>query len=249
MDILILLFLFIGGIAAGSFASVVGGGGLLSLPILFFVGLSAHQAIATNRFAVVLLEFVSALRFNKANKIHWRMAIPFCLCAMAGSAIGAIISLSLDTKMLNVIISPLMLIALWIVLDKDKFLRTSSGNPKSPVLVSAIIFLLSIYGGFLGTGYGFFVIIALTLFGLPFIESAALARVVGFCMSFVALLVFLPSGTINYAYGLSLGLGYAIGSWIGIGVALKKGEPYIKGLLVVVGVLTAAKLLFDAFAT
>jgi len=65
-------------------------------------------------------------------------------------------------------------------------------------------------------------------------------------MSLAGTIVFAQSGAIHLAYGLSLGAGFAIGSWIGIGVALKRGEGYIKTLLFIIMGLSLIKLLSDA---
>ena len=66
-------------------------------------------------------------------------------------------------------------------------------------------------------------------------------------MSLTGTIVFLQGGVINYFYGLSLGIGFAIGSWIGIGLAVKKGDNYIRTLLIVVMALSLIKLLSSVF--
>lgn len=64
-------------------------------------------------------------------------------------------------------------------------------------------------------------------------------------MSATSAIVFVQNGVINYSYGLILGGGFAVGSWIGIGFALKKGNEYIRSLLAVIMILTLIKLLSD----
>ena len=48
-------------------------------------------------------------------------------------------------------------------------------------------------------------------------------------------------------YGSTVGggPGFSIGSWIGIGIALKRGDNYIKGLIFFVIVLSVIKLITD----
>lgn len=242
------IILFIGGILGGFYAANVGGGALLSFPLLILTGLSTTNAIATQRFAAVVLELVSALKFHKEKQLNLKVGLFLSLFAIAGAAIGARIVLSINEKTLNLVVSALFLFAFFILLNRDRLKIKEKGMTQKNLVLAAIsTFLLSIYGGFFGAGFGFFIIIVLVLLGFNFIKSAAIGRIVGFFMSLTGTIVFAQSGAINLVYGVSLGAGFAIGSWIGIGVALKKGESYIKALLFIIMALTLLKLLADAF--
>ncbi|MBI4092200.1 MAG: sulfite exporter TauE/SafE family protein, partial [Candidatus Levybacteria bacterium] len=135
-----------------------------------------------------------------------------------------------------------------ILFNKDKFkIKEKNLTHKNFVLAALSIFLIAIYGGFFGAGFGFFSIVVLVLLGFSFMKSAAMARVIGFFMSLASTIVFIQNNVINYPFALSLGLGYAIGSWIGIGIAIKKGENYIKSLLIIITILTLFRLLGGFF--
>ena len=142
-----------------------------------------------------------------------------------------------------------MFFVIFIVLtSKNKLgLKEKKIDSKNMFVVNIIIFFLGIYAGFFGAGYGTFVMFLLVSLGYTFTKSAALSRVIGFITSFVATIVFAYSGLINYAYGLSLGAGFAIGAWIGVGVGLKKGDKYIKALFIGIIILTTTKLILGFF--
>ena len=53
--------------------SVVGGGGLISLPALMFVGLSPASAIATNKLAATMGTFTSAMYFIRSGKVDFKI--------------------------------------------------------------------------------------------------------------------------------------------------------------------------------
>ena len=106
---------------------------------------------------------------------------------------------------------------------KERNLQTSH-----KILTGISTFLLGIYGGFFGGGFGTFMMFLLVIMGFSFIKSAAISRVVGFLMSLSATIVFAQQGLIHYLYGIALGAGFAVGGWIGIGIALKKGDNYVK---------------------
>jgi len=240
--------LFFGGLAGGLYASSVGGGGLLSLPLLLWTGMPVQLALGTQRFAAVILELVSSIKFYKEKKVNLKLALPLGILAGCGSLIGVNLILALNQKTLSLIIA-ILLIAVYIAIKTQK--KWMKEKPvmsgKHYVLLVVAIFFLGIWGGFFGAGFGAFIMMPFLFFGYKFMESAAIGRVIGFFMSLFAMVVFAQHGLINYVYGTFLGGGFAIGSWIGINIALKKGEEYVKGLLTFVIIITAVKLLLDFF--
>ena len=52
MDIINLLMIFAVGVIAGSFGALTGGGSLITIPALIFLGLSPYSAMWTNRLGV-----------------------------------------------------------------------------------------------------------------------------------------------------------------------------------------------------
>lgn len=88
MEIIKLIIIFIGGIAGGLYGSTVGGGALISLPLLVLVGLPTHIALGTQRLAAVMLELASAIKFHRAGKLNFTLAFPLGIVAAVGSIIG-----------------------------------------------------------------------------------------------------------------------------------------------------------------
>ncbi|YAR64283.1 TSUP family transporter [Bacillus cytotoxicus] len=66
LQVIVLLVAF--GFLASFIDSVVGGGGLISLPALMFVGLSPASAIATNKLASTMGAFTSTIYFIRSKK-------------------------------------------------------------------------------------------------------------------------------------------------------------------------------------
>ena len=69
--ITLLLVLFIG-IVTGFFDSVIGAGGLISVPSLIFLGLPPQVAIATDRLGTLGQIFTALIKFWQAKKIVWK---------------------------------------------------------------------------------------------------------------------------------------------------------------------------------
>lgn len=246
MEPIYIIILFAGGILEGLYASTVGGGALVSIPLLFLTGLPIHVVIATNRLAAVFLEASSALRYYKEKALNIKYGVLFGLIAATGSFIGSNLVIKIDEKHLSLAAAILLLAVFAILMFKKQFGVTAQKMSRRHWILACIFtFLLGIYGGFFGAGFGTFITIVFILTGLSLLNSAAISRVVGLLMSVSAAIVFIFNGLVNYPYALSLGIGVAIGGWIGAGIAVKKGSKYVKLLLVIVILFTAGKLAMD----
>jgi len=241
IEFLIYPFVFSGGFIAGLYGSSVGSGGLISFPTLLLVGLPTHIAIATNRLAAVFLETSAAVRFHKEGAFKLQFGILLGLIAAIGSFIGSNIVLNMQKELLDqVVVAALSFTFLFFLFNGKK---KPKQKEKSSIALYASIFLLGIYAGFFGVGFGTFIMIPLVMFGCSYVRSAALSRVIGVIASLVAALVFAYEGVIDYPMGITLGLGYGLGGWIGAGISVKKGDRYIRVLLLFVIIFSVIKLL------
>lgn len=236
--------LLVGGFIAGLYGSSVGSGGLVSLPTLLLIGFPTQAAIATNRLAAVFGEGSSVLQFRRHRKLNTKIALPITITSVIGAFIGAQVVLSIPTDVLNLLFAGMMVLLLPVLLSKKFLEEQGDGQPKhSMVILCGGAFLLGLYNGFFGVGFGTFATIALAYEGLSLIQSAAIARFVGFFASIASLLTFAAFGTVNFVEGTVLGIGFALGAWIGVSVSLKRGNGYIRLLLIVVVLASVAKLL------
>jgi uncharacterized membrane protein YfcA len=232
IDIVVLL---LGGVIGGLYGASVGGGALFTLPLLLLLGLPPHLALGTQRLAAVMLELSSSIKFHRAKKLNLRLALLLSFFAAIGSIIGVKILVNISANALNVIIGILLVTAAVVLLNKDRLnLEKYKLHPHNLRLLIPTSLLLGFYGGFFGAGFGAFSVIALSLFGFSFLEGAAIARVIGVFSSLVATIIFAQHHFINYPLALALGIGFAIGSWVGVGLALKKGDSYVRILLLLV---------------
>lgn len=244
------LLLFVSGGVIAIYGSVVGGTTLLSLPLLLFLGMPTPIAIGTNRLSILILETTGAARFIKEGQLPWRKGVWLTLCAGAGAFIGSQITVTLSARALTIATAVTILISALILVKKDSWGLTENTSRKNRLWVSLlIIFPLSIYGGLsFGGGFGAYTMLLLLSQGYTLLEGAGLSRMIGIAMSLVATIGFmLHGGVINYPAALILGAGFIIGAWIGPGLAIKKGNPFIKWAFVLVVFVSAIKLLSNAF--
>lgn len=71
MDIINLLMIFAVGVIAGSFGALTGGGGLITIPALIFLGLPPHSAIGTNRLGVTGIHIAGWYKFNQKRMANF----------------------------------------------------------------------------------------------------------------------------------------------------------------------------------
>lgn len=241
-----LAVVFLVGVVASFFGSMVGGGSLLSIPMLIFLGLPPQVAIATDRFGGIGQAVVAFFKFHKAGKVVWRYVPLLAVISLAGSLIGANILLSVDQDLLQKIAGILLFVLLPFV-----FLKRDIGVDRRAVTVakkaagSVVYFIIQTFTGFFGAGTGPFIFYTLMIgFGLTILEAVATQLIPLLVLSISSVAVFAYKGIISYQIGLVLLAGMIVGGYIGAHVALKKGNAWIKRLFAIIVVIAGAKLLF-----
>jgi uncharacterized membrane protein YfcA len=84
-----LLFLIGAGFVAAFIDSVVGGGGLISLPALLFTGLPPNLALGTNKLAGTMSSLTSTVSFFFSGKIDRKLGLRLFPLSFVGSIAGA----------------------------------------------------------------------------------------------------------------------------------------------------------------
>lgn len=114
-----LLLVFIVGIVTGFFDSVIGAGGLISVPSLVFLGLPLQVAIATDRFGTIGQSVAAFIKFWKGKKIVWRYVVILSVISLAGSLIGAQMLVHTSTDILQKVVGVLLIILLPLIFLKQ----------------------------------------------------------------------------------------------------------------------------------
>lgn len=223
------------GILAGFLNVVAGGGSLLTLPTMIFMGLPPNVANASNRVAILLQNVFAIKRFQKSGLVEAKYSIFLGLAALPGAALGAVLAVDIEGELFSRILSVVMvLVGVTILAGKPKSIskKMAGGSKGVNVLSLVIFFLIGIYGGFIHAGVGFIVILALELLGHSSMAKINSIKVtVAFIYTLVAVSIFIIDGAIHWGYGLVLALGTSIGGWLGSYFSIKKEDKWIKRLL------------------
>jgi len=242
---LILLIYFIG-IVTGFFDSIIGAGGLISVPSLVILGVPPQIAIATDRFGSIGQALIATIKFSMAKKVIWKYVPVLGILALIGSFIGANILININPKFLGSLIGILMIALLPLIfLKKDLGIKRFKVSRLKLSIGSIIYLAIMTFAGFYGQGTGPMVFYTLTFFlGLTMIESLGTGVVAWLIISISSTIIFALNGLINYQLGIILFTSMSIGSYIGSHVAIKKGDKWIKNLFVLLVCFIGIKLLF-----
>ncbi|UCC33044.1 MAG: sulfite exporter TauE/SafE family protein [Candidatus Bathyarchaeota archaeon] len=248
MDLLTTIIVLFGGLLAGILNTVMGGGSLISVPLLITTGLPAHLAIGTNRLAMIFNTGVGAIEYHKKVKYRIELALFLAAFTSVGSLLGASIALQINEEIMRYVIAVLMLIMGGVVFYKKKLgleQREVKQTRRTYVLISLLSLLLGVYGGFFGAGVStMFTFLFVSFLGMSFIGSAGITRFIVSIMSMVAVSIFLINDKIDFFYGVLLAASFVVGAKIGVKLALKAGNIWIRRVFLLFVVISSLRLLF-----
>ena len=238
--------LFLTGLAAGFIDAIAGGGGLLTLPMLLWAGLSPQLALGTNKFQSACGTALAVWRYTRAGLLHWREArLPVIVAALASVA-GTLAVTWIERAFLQHLI-PWLLLAVGIYAlaspDLGKGTRPARLNPTTfAVLIGT---LLGFYDGFFGPGTGSFWTIAFVLLrGFELRQATAHTKAVNLASNIGSLAVFLLAGKIQFTIGAVMIAGQLIGAYFGAHMVITRGTRFIRVLFLSVVFTLILKLLW-----
>lgn len=241
--------LIIIGVFAGALNTLAGGGSLITLPFLIFLGLPPSVANGTNRIAI-LFQTASAVTGFRSKGIN---TFPFSLyigaSAFVGSIIGTQIAIDIKGDTFNKILSIIMIVVVLLIVFKKKNLDIQNLSERTTgkhLWLSVVaFFFVGIYGGFINAGIGFIMLLILPMINrLSLVKANATKVTVAFIYTTIAVVLFVLNDKINWKYGLILAIGNSTGAWLASRYSVKKGDGFIRIVLLVVVSAMAVKLWF-----
>ncbi len=238
------LFLLAGvGVLSGFLNVMAGGGSLLALPVLIFLGLPGNVANGTNRVAIVAQNASAVTSFFKQGYSELRTMLTLALCAVPGAALGAYLGTQVSGELFNRILGGLMIVLLILMSRKQPDAEITE-QPKRLVLGHILMVAVGFYGGFIQAGVGFFLMAVLyRVVGLDLVRVNAFKVFIIGIYTLVALAIFADKGQVLWLLGAALAVGTTAGGWIGAHYTVKRGEGLIRVILNVVLVVMAIRLL------
>jgi uncharacterized membrane protein YfcA len=115
-------------------------------------------------------------------------------------------------------------------------------------LVASLV--LGAYDGFFGPGVGTMLIVAFVLlYGDTLTRASGNAKVVNLASNLAAFALFALRGNILWLVALPMAAANAVGAWAGAHVAIRRGDKFIRGVVLAVVAALAVKLTRDLHAS
>lgn len=247
--------LFVGAGVAGWIDAVIGGGGLILIPLIMAVlpSLAPAVALATNKvaaFSGTASATATLLKKVGANKKQTMLYVPVALVC---SGLGAYFASHINKEVMRPIVIVLLLFAGTFVALRPEFGQNQAkGTVVSPARKLGAITLvacIAMYDGIFGPGTGMFLIMGFTaILAQDFLSSAVLSKVVNSSTNFGALVVFIIGGHVLWKLAIALAVANIIGAQLGARTVIAGGAKLLRIALLTLVVVMSAYLTWQQFA-
>jgi uncharacterized membrane protein YfcA len=235
--------------------SVGGGGSLIAVPALVYLGgQSVRGAQAGALLVVIAASAIGSFSYLARGEVRWRAGSAFGLAAAASSLAGSLLSRHLDPNVLLLAFAPVM-VAGAVAMVGERARAESSFQPwrlgvsvASAIRVTLLGFAVGWLTGLFGVGGGFVIVPALVLglgFAMP--EAVGTSLLVIIISSLVALAERLQGDEIDWSvigpFAAAAVLGVLFGSALGKRASSEALTRWFAALVILTALYTGGKAL------
>lgn len=255
MDFLAMAAILAAGIVAGVINVVAGAGTLITFPVLLALGVPPVTANVSNTVGLVPASVTGAIGYRRELAGHWRSVALMGAFSAVGGIIGGVLVLVLPAAAFSAVVPFLLLVAAALSAAQPRVARYVRRNASEhdltngtalPVTLGLIIGVLAtgVYGGYFGAAQG---VVLLALLGILWSTDMNRANgaknVLAGIANIVSAVIFISSGSVDWRIALLIGVGSAVGGWLGARIGRRLPAPVLRGILVVVALTAAVVLL------
>lgn len=250
LEIIKYIAVFSSGFASAFINIMAGGGSVITLGLLMFLGLDAATANGTNRIGLFVESVSGVTTYLKEKQDDISKSVIYGLCALPGAIIGSFFALNISDEIFQGILFGVMVFVVISLLlpaskakaeDKSSEIARKAGN----IAIYPVMFLIGLYGGFIQVGVGFIIMLAIrVLLKLDLVEINKHKIIIVLIYGFPPLLVFGLTKNIHWGYALALALGNLLGAWLSVKVSVRKGDKVVKVALCAAVLLMSLKFFF-----
>ena len=236
------------GIIGGFVNVMAGGGSLITVPVMIFMGLPGPVANGTNRIAILAQNLTAVVTFAKRGFSDFRLSLTLAACAIPGAVAGALVGAQLEGVWFNRALAVIMVgVMLVMHFDRGTTEQSEDHQPTRRQLLNGHLLMVGagFWGGFIQLGVGFILMPILNrAMGLDLVRTNMHKVFIIAVYTVVALAIFASQVELMWAVGLALAVGNSIGGYLGAHFTISKGEHLIRLVLNLVLVAFIIKLLF-----
>ena len=236
------LIAFAAAFVAGAINSVAGGGTLVSVPTLIWLGVPALNANATNALALWPGSLGGIWGYRRelvgADPRLYALVVP----SLVGALGGAILLHFTPPRLFERIIPALILFATCLFMVQEpiqrRFNLAAIHQSRSHWLSWTMGFqlLVAFYGGYFGAGMGIMMLAALSLMGHTDIHQMnGIKNLLSMCINGIAAFYLSFTGLIVWSDAVVMAVGAVGGGIAGAGVARRIGRPAVRRIVIVIG--------------
>lgn len=242
-----------GGLVAGLIDSIVGGGGLITVPIFLLILGPNATAIGSNKVAAVAAQVVAfAIYWRRGHVVAGQSAVRVLVTTSIGSVVGALMAPHLPREFFQwfmLIIAPIVLI---LVFTKSVWQNAASAKamvtgeaPSAARLhrVDIATFAAGLYDGVAGPGGGTLMFLGLMIYGgLPVSIAMGTGKLANLGSATLSLVTYAAQGHVQWLLGSIAAVPIGIGAYWGSRLATRaetaeQSAKIARTALVVVSVL------------
>jgi len=239
-----LTLLLVTGIATGFLNVMAGGGSMLSVPVMIFLGVPGTVANGTNRIAILPQNISAVIAFYRQGFAHFRLSLSLAACTIPGTLFGAWLATRIPNDQFNHLLAGIMLLVL-VVMALPQPKPNQAATEARKITGHVLMLLIGFWGGFIHVGVGFLLMPVLNrVMGMDLITTNSHKVFIVMCYTIVALLVFASQLELIWHYGLALAIGTTMGGWLAANFQIKQGVSAIKWTLNIVIVAFIIKLIW-----
>ena len=249
MDVSQLGLLSAAGLLGGAVNSLAGGGSLITFPALVAIGVPPLTANVSNSVAVCpgYLAAVVGSRADLAGR--GRELLALLPVTVLGTGVGAAILLLTPAAAFEAIV-PFLVIAAAVILAFQQRVRRWVGHPatmstrRRHVLVSTMVGLGSVYGGYFGAALGVMLVAGLAVV-LPesLARVSALKNAISAGVGVTTVAIYALFAPVNWTAVAAVGITAMIGGYLGARLAVRLPQAVLRLFIVMFGLLIGAYLL------
>ena len=248
-----IIILCIAAFAAGFVDAIVGGGGLIQLPVAFIVlpQYPVYSVVGTLKIPAFTGTFFAAIQYVRRVPVNWKLIAACAGTAFAAALTGSyVLSLVSSSFMKPVILCILILVAIYTFSKKDFGQHTEKEHTAKQWMGYgiAIGLVIGFYDGFIGPGAGsFLVLLFISILGFDFLKASAHAKLVNLSTNLGSILFFVIKGSILYKIAIPMAIANGLGGMAGARLALLKGNKFVRVIFLVVVTGTIIRFAWDIF--
>lgn len=244
------------GFAAGLLGSMTGlGGGIITVPVMVFMGFPHVLAASNSLFATLSNAVASTLSYTRQKRIEYKLGLKLGLLSIPGTIVGAVATTDVAHEIFLFLFGIVLAVSAAYLLLRGRMFQNgrSYGHTQSSfsgfmlLFVIAASFFAGLASSFFGIGGGIvFVPLMVVGFGMTMKRAAPTSQMILLFASTSGLVVHGMLGNPDLFQALFLAAGTFVGGLMGARISMITRERNLRLLVFGVIVATSIKFFYDS---